>query len=221
MYKLADTFYLIKNLDWREQLKRPGIKLAVASVIGLMVLAIIFTVPIFTVPVETEVLYKVAEVSYQPYTTTEYYSQQSPTEKSMTISDGYYTVVPSGIIIPFSIDKSGARLTGTFNNTIPGSFRIYNSANRIIWEELGNAGYVDITLQPGQYKAKFQENIMWGEDVYIYLAINWTEAESYTASQEITKYQEVPVVVEKQRKVIQEARISIWQLLFARTFPSA
>jgi hypothetical protein len=220
MYKLTERFKSITNIDWKDLLSRPHFKLIAWSAVSLIAVCILFALPILTVAIETVAPYQVTEVNNQPYTTTEYYAQQSPVEKSIVISDGYYTVVPSGIIIPFSVDKSGARLTGTFINTIPGSFVIYNSANRIFWEDLGNAGTIDIPLQPGHYKAKFQENIMWGEDVYIQLRLVWNEVESYTASKEITKYQQVPVTVEKQGKQIREDRMSIWQLIFEREYPS-
>jgi hypothetical protein len=133
-------------------------------------------------------------------------------QKNITIADSYYTVVPYGVIVLFQINRPDSRLTGTFENSIPGSFLIYDSANHIVWEKLGSRGTIDLNLPPGSYRAKFQENLMWGEDVYIYLALGWNEIEYRTIAQEISKYREVPKIVKTERIAWKEDKHSLWEL---------
>jgi hypothetical protein len=187
--------------------------IAIGALAGLIVQIILLNLPIVTVSTETREPYYVTETSYQPYASNEYPITEQSVQKNIVIADGYSKVVPSGVIVPFQIDRPGSRLTGTFENTIPGSFVIYNSSNRIIWEKLGNRGNLDLNLPPGSYKAKFQENLMWGEDVYIYLAIEWDEVAQGTTSQEISGYREMPVIVSKERVVLKDVKYSIWQLI--------
>lgn len=187
--------------------------IVIGALAGVIIQIIAFSLPIVTVPIETKESYYVTETSYQPYTSIENAVTDTGAQKAITVSDGFYTVVPSGITIPFRIDRPDSQLTGIFENTVPGSFLIYNSANRIIWEKLGSRGNIDLNLPPGNYRAKFQENLMWGEDVYIYLAIRWKEIENGTTAQEITGYHEVPVLVSKERIVLKEGKYSIWQLV--------
>ena len=214
MRKLVDRLTFAKKLHYGELIRGSWIKFIAGSLASLIIVAIVFTLPVKAVTVETTEPYYVTEISHEPYSTTEYYPSEQSTQNNRIIVDGYYTVVPSGIIIPFRIDRPDAWLMGTFENTIPGSFVIYNSANRIIWEKLGNRGTINLVLPQGEYRAKFQENIMWGEDLYIYLSIGWNEIQGTTTVKEITQYREVPRVVEKERKVLKEDKVSIWRLIF-------
>jgi len=216
MRKLVENLSFVKKLHYGKLLKRSWIKFITGSLASLILMAIIFTFPVKAVTVETTEPYYVTEISREPYSTTEYYPSEQSIQNDRIIVDGYYTVVPVGIIIPFQIDRPDARLMGTFENTIPGSFVIYNSANRIIWEKLGSRGKIDLALPPGDYRAKFQENIMWGEDLYIFLSVRWNEMQGITTGKEITQYREVARVVEKERKVLKEDTLSIWRLIFEK-----
>lgn len=187
--------------------------ITIGALVGLIMFIILLNLPIATVSREILEPYYVTEISYQPCELTEYVITETSIQKDIIISDGYYTVVPSGITIPFQIDRPDSQLIGKFENTIPGSFLIYNSANHIIWEKLGSEGNMDLKLPPGNYKAKFQENLMWGEDVYIYLALRWNEIEHKTTAQEVSSYCETPVVVSKERIALKESKYSIWQLI--------
>jgi hypothetical protein len=216
MRELLAKLTFANKLHYRELIKSSWIKFIAGSLASLVVMAIIFTFPVKAVTVETTEPYYVTEISQEPYSTIEYYPSEQSIQKDRVIADGYYTVVPFGIIVPFQIDRPDARLMGSFENTIPGSFVIYNSANRIIWEKLGSRGVIDLALPPGEYRAKFQENIMWGEDLYIFLSIRWNEVQGLTTGKEITQYREVVRVVEKERKVLKEDRLSIWRLIFGK-----
>ena len=181
---------------------------------GLVLIAIIFTLPLKVIPAETTETYYVTEIKQEPYTVSEPNMAEEVYENTKVFADGFYKVVPKGIIIPFYIDKPDAQLVGKFENPIPGSFVIMTATNRIIWETLGSRGTVELPLSPAQYRAKFQENVMWGEDCYIYLAMTWTETQQVTKYKEATKYREVPIQVEKQRTTTKQERISIWEQVF-------
>jgi len=181
---------------------------------AFVLIAIIFALPLKVISTETTETYYVTEMKQETYSESEPYVAEEVYEKTEVFADGFYTVIPSGIIIPFNIDKRDAQLVGKFENSIPGSFVIITAANRIMWEKFGNRGSIDLPLAQGQYRARFQENIMWGEDCYIYLAMEWTETRQVTKYKEITQYREAPVQVEKQRTIIKQNRISIWEQIF-------
>ncbi len=184
----------------------------VAGIITAFVLLIIvFTLPLKVISTETTETYYITEMKQEAYTVSEPYVTEEAYEKNKVFADGFYKVIPSGIIIPFNIDKPNAQLVGKFENPIPGSFLIITIPNRILWETFGSRGNIDLLISPGEYLARFQENIMWGEDCYIYLAVKWTETQQVTKYNEITKYREVPVQVEKQRTIVKKDGISIWK----------
>jgi hypothetical protein len=118
-------------------------------------------------------------------------------------------------MIPFYVENPDTRLVGYFLNTIPGSFTILSDINRVVWETFGSTSVINVPLPPGSYQAKFHEDIMWSEDCYIHLAKKWTAVEQVTKYQEVIKYRQVPVKVEKQKTVIKQEKISIWKHLFS------
>ena len=187
----------------------------VAGILAVFVLvAIIFTLPLKAVPIEiTEADYAV-EKRQEPYVVSEPYVTEEVRQKTRVFADGLYTVVPNGIVIPFYIDKPEARLVGEFQNSIPGSFTIFDRFNHIVWERLGSRGTVDLPLPPGQYEAKFRENLMWGEDCYIYLAMVWPEVEQVTRYREVIKYREVPFQAENHTTIMKQDKISLWEHIF-------
>jgi len=190
-------------------------KTFVGGIIAILVLiAIIFALPLKVISTETIETYYATEIKQEAYSVSEPYVTEEVHEKTEVFADGFYKVLPSGIIIPLNIDKPNAQLVGQFENPIPGSFAIITSANRILWETLGSRSDIDLPLSQGKYLARFRENVMWGEDCYIYLAVKWTEVQEVTKYREIIKYREVPVQVEKQRTIVKQDRISIWEQIF-------
>ena len=177
-------------------------------------IAIVFALPLKVISTETIETYYVTEMKQEAYSISEPYVTEEILEKTEVFADGFYKVIPSGIIISFNIDRPDAQLVGKFENPIPGSFAIITSANRILWETLGSQSTIDLPLSQGQYLARFRENVMWGEDCYIYLAMKWTEVQEVTKYKEITKYREVPVQIEKQRTIVKQDRISMWKQIF-------
>ncbi len=215
MKNIVDKLAFIKNLDYRKLMKNNWIKYGACSLASLIIIAIIFALPVKTVIVETTKPYFVNQTKYEPYSTMDYFITEETVQRSRMVVDGYYPVLPFGVIVPFQIDRTDSRLVGKFENTIPGSFVVYNSANRIVWETLNSSrGTIDLALPPGEYRAKFQENVMWGEQLYLNLNIKWKEIEKVTRNQEVTRYREVPIIVAQETKVVTENKLSIWQILF-------
>ena len=191
---------------------RKLITIGLGSVIVLI--CILFAIPLKTVPYQTIETYYETEMKRESYVVNEPYVTEELREKSKIIFDGLCVVVPKGVDIPVDIDKPNTLLVGSFENPIPGAFRIYSSAGHIIYEELGAQGTFEIPLPEGKYKAQFRESVMWGKQVYIRLTMEWTELEEVTKYKEVTKYREVPVEVEKQRTVTKYEKVSIWGSIF-------
>jgi hypothetical protein len=190
-------------------------KLFVGGIIAAFVLiAIVFALPLKIISTETTETYYVTEMQQEAYSVSEPYVTEEVYEKNEVFADGFYKVVPSGITVPLNIDKPDARLVGKFENPIAGSFAIITSANRILWETFGNQGIIDLPLSQGKYFARFRENVMWGEDCYIYLAMEWSEVQEVTTYKDTIKYRKVPVQVEKQRTIVIQDRTSIWKQIF-------
>ena len=156
--------------------------------------------------------YYETEIERESYVVKEPYVAEEMLNKSKVLFDDFGIVVPDGFDVHFDIDKSNAQLVVTFQNPFPGGFYIY-SAGRIIYEKLGNQGTFEIPLPEGAYKAKFRENMMWGEQVYVRLVMKWTELGEVTKYKERIEYREVPAEVEKQRTVTKYEKASIWELI--------
>ena len=56
---------------------------------------------------------------------------------------------------------------------------------------------------------------MWGQDVRVYLALQWSETEQVTRYREVTRYRDVPVQVEIQHTITTQEKISLWKYLFS------
>ena len=185
--------------------------------VGFALVAIVFALPLVTMSTETTDTEYATELRQEAYAVNEPYIIEETNEGMQVIASGFYKVVPNGVVIPFYVDKPNARLVGQFENTIPGSFTVFNVSNHIIWEILNSSrGIIDLPLPQGPYQAKFQENVMWGEDCYIHLAIKWTEVNQVTKYQEVIRYRQVPVQVERYKTTVKEEKISIWGYLFRK-----
>ncbi len=203
------------HLKIREYLTDNWRGIVVGVFIGFALVAIIFALPLVTISTETTDTEYATELRQEAYAVNEPYITEETNEGTQIIASGFYKVVPNGVVIPFYVDKPNTRLVGQFENTIPGSFTVFNTNNHIIWEVLNSSrGAIDLPLPQGAYQARFQENVMWGEDCYIHLAVKWTEVNQVTKYQEVVRYRQVPVQVEKYKTTVKEEKISIWGYLF-------
>jgi hypothetical protein len=179
-----------------------------------VVTCIVFAIPLKECTEQTVETYLETEMRSETYVVKEPYIEKELRTKSVVFFDGYETVVPNGVDVPFSIDKPNALVVGEFNCSISGGFYVYSSTNRIIYEMLGSQGAFQISLPPGNYKARFRENVVWGEQVYMHVAMEWTEVEEVTKYTETLQERQVPVQSEKQRIITTTEKKSIWQLIF-------
>jgi hypothetical protein len=180
----------------------------------VILVSIVFALPLKTVTEEWTETYYATEMKKEAYTVTEPFTSDQAQVKEKVLINGYYGVLPGGTSVPFYIERPSAQVQGRFENIIPGGFTITGIGNRIIWERLAGRGSFDLALPQGWYQANFREDILWGEQVYIYLVTKWTEQEKTVVYNTVTRYRDVPVQVEK-RKVSQEQRkVSIWQDIF-------
>jgi hypothetical protein len=185
-------------------------------IIVIAIVAIVFTLPIITITKETTVIEYGIEMIQESYVENEPLLSIELVEKTKVIATGQYKVVPSGVMIPFSIEKAGSTLVGQFSNVISGSFTVLSDINRIVWETRAAKGTVNLPLPQGNYWARFREDVMWGEDCSIQLAIKWSEVEQVTKYQQVVKYRDVPKQVEKLKTITTEDKISVWKHLFSQ-----
>lgn len=188
------------------------ITIIVASVI--VVVCIVFAIPFNTVTYSVIETYSDTEMKQESYVAKEPYTSRELQNKEETIFDDSPYSVPLGISVPFSVTKSSTRLAVTFRLPAPGGFYIYSSAGGIISETLGQRGELEIPLSKGDYKAVLRERMVWNEKLYLRLRLKWEEMEDVTKYNEVTKYREVPVTVEKQRPAVRYKNVSLWELIF-------
>jgi len=192
-----------------------GRKVMVIAVVGVIVLVvIIFSIPFNIVPYRTIEIYQDIEMKQEPYVDTESYVSLEICEREEPVYDGTPYSVPEGISAPFSVTQADTRLVGRFELPAPGGFYVYSSAGKIVYEQLGTQGNVDIYLPKGDYKALLRERVSWEERVSLNLKLQWTELCEVTRHREVTKYREVPVTVEKQRTVTECKKVSLWEVIF-------
>ena len=183
--------------------------------LAIVLLSVVFAIPFKTVSYEEIETYWDTEMKQEFYVVNEPYVMQELREKSEVIFDGFQLTVPLGIEILFYVNKPDTRIVCSFENPTSGGVYIFSaSSGHIIYEKLGRQGIFEITLPEGDYKARFTENVEWGERAYIRLVKEWTESEDVTMYREVTKYRDVPVKVEKQRAVTKYRKTSIWGVVF-------
>ena len=122
--------------------------------------------------------------------------------------------VPFGISIPFSVVKADTRLVGSYQLPAAGGFYLYSSTGRILYEQLGDRGSIEIPLSAGNYSVLVRERASWQERISIDLRLKWTEQMEVTKYREVTKFREVPVIIEKERVITSDNRVSLWQVFF-------
>ena len=196
---------------WKQHWKR----ILIGACGGCVVLAIVFSFPLIPIVVENTKIEYTTELKQEPYTATEAYTSSEVVEKLSLITSGFYIVVPAGVEISFAVDKPETRLVGQFDNTIQGSFTIFDVASHIVWETFGSRGLIDLPLPQGQYRARFRENLMWGEECYINLALKWNDVEQVTMYRDVVKYQQTPLMIPNYIKTSRVEKVTLWKYLFS------
>ena len=183
-------------------------------ILTVVVVCMLFSLPMKTVSYDVTETYYVTETKEEAYTANEPYETREPVEKTKVLFDESRIVVPLGVNIPFKIDKPDAELLVHFNNPIPGAFYIFTSASHLLIEKFGSKADFQLYIPEGNYTARFSENAVWGETVYIRMVMKWTEIETKVQFKEVTKYRDVPVEVKKQRVITKYKKTSMWESFF-------
>ncbi len=189
-------------------------KLLSGLIIAIPVIALILLLPVIPATEQRIETYYETEMKKEIYPVSESYQSEELVIKTSKIADGNYTVVPFGIIFPFKVEQESTRITGRFINSIPGKFAINTLGDRPVWEYKAAEGDIDVSLPAGDYTAIFREDVMWGEDCYIYLVMQWSQYETVTRYRTVETIKEVPVMVEKQKTVTETFSIPRWEYLF-------
>jgi hypothetical protein len=190
-----------------------GILIGVCSLCAL--LAIVFSaIPLIPIMIEYTSIEYTTELKQEPYTAVEPYVDYEVREKAQMIANGFYLVVPMGIEIAFPVGKPEARLVGQFDNSIQGSFTVFDVYSHIVFETLSSRGSIDLPLAQGQYRVRFRENLMWGEELYLNLAVKWSEAEPVTKYREVVKYREIMVTSPNYVKTSRVEKVNVWKYIF-------
>lgn len=208
LFKIHEFFRKYLNKEW---------KFYVAGLLtSIVIISVIFALPLKSINVE-EISIKYENIKeIEPVIDREPYYVTEKTTKNSIIADGYYKVMPGGIIIPFNVNYDNCKLYGYYENPIPGRFAILGIGDKVIWEIMGNRGVINIELNKGTYKALFKEDVMWSEDCYIKLQLEWVELVEIIKYREIVKYIENSKLIENYITENVTKRISLWQYLTYR-----
>jgi len=185
--------------------------------LAILLAALVLSLPLKTVTLERIETYYETEIRQETYPVSEAYDSVEMVVKTLQLADGYYTVVPFGIVFPFKVEKDETRITGSFKNSIAGKFYITTIGDKSVWEIKGTEGIIDVNLPKGEYSAIFREDVMWGEDCYIYLTLQWGEYETITKYRTTNTVKSVPVMVEKQKLVTETMNIPLWKYFFSKS----
>ena len=211
--KIKDIYSAVRGLFKQERIVRWRFLLTGLAA-AILLTCIVFSIPLKDLPYEVQYTYYDSEIKKEPYTVTEPYIAEELHQNTKILFDDFRIVIPAGVNIPFNIDKPGAVLMAYFENSVPGGLYIYSSVNHIVFEKLGDRGNFEISLPEGNYRALFRENLLWGEHVYVFLAMKWNEMEKVTKYREVIRYRETPVIVEKKRTVTEYQKVSLWKYIF-------
>ncbi len=184
-------------------IKIPGNwKPIVAGLAPLLVLVIIFALPLKIVPIQVTETYWEMEMKNEPYTVQEAYTATEPYMATETRTDTVYDayVGSSNWSYTFDVTRANSSVTVNFQgySSYPQYF-FWVSDNRTrfypwryFWDSYGNNRAV-ITV-------KYPEEV--------------TRYRNVTKYRDVVKYRQVPTQVQKEKKVTQYVRMSLWSYLF-------
>lgn len=198
----------MRRIVWNK--RTSVIAAATAGAVALM--CIFFAIPWKTVSYEVLENYQDIEVVWGPCEVPGARAPIGMVEREEVVYEGVVYSTPGGLTVPFSVTGSNARLVGSFRLPAPGGLYLYTATGRIVYEQLGTDGEVDIQLPPGDYRVLLREGVFWGGNARLSLRLKWTEPGEVETG--ISGYCGKPVVVEKQRTVIKYRKASLWQTIF-------
>ena len=188
------------------------LKIILAILISLAVIAIIFAIPFLTVAVPVTESYWETVMKTEPYSATETYTDQEAYVTTETRTD---TVVNQqvgygGWTQSFKVAKADSTVTIEVNNYGGG----YYQPRYFI---MGDNYSPHSPWYPGNSWYGGWDNWGGGQS-WATVRINYpeevTKYRPVIKTREVTKYREVPTQVLKERTVIQNVKMSVWQSMF-------
>jgi hypothetical protein len=192
-------------------------KAIIGVLIPIIVIAIIFALPLKTVPVPVTETYWETVIKTEPYATTETYTDMEPYFTTETLTDTVINqpVGYGGWTQNFKVDKPDATVTIEVNNYGGG----YSSPRYIIIGD-NYSPYYSPWSQWSQWSSWYGGGWdSWGggqswATVRISYPEQVTKYRPVSKTKEVTKYREVPTQVLKERTVVQNVKMSIWESMF-------
>ena len=190
------------------------LKIILAVLIPLAILAIIFAIPFLTVAVPVTESYWETVMKTEPYAATETYTDmeayvttENRTETIVNQAVGY-----NGWTQSFKVAKADSTVTIEVNNYGGG----YYAPRYFITGDINNP-YYSSPWSPWPSWYSGWDNWGGGQS-WATVRVNYpeevTKYRPVTKTRDVTKYREVPTQVLKERTVIQNVRMSIWQSIF-------
>lgn len=174
-------------------------------------ISVISAIPLWTVAYQVEESYQDVEVIWEPCEVPGAEGSTGMIEREETVYEGEVYSTPGGLSVPFSVARANARLVGSFRLPAPGGLYLYSASGRIIYEQLGTEGEVEVPLAEGKYRVLLREGVFWGGNMRLSLKLKWTEPRAAEAM--VSSYCQKPVVVERQRTVTRYRKASLWQIM--------
>ena len=183
--------------------KMPGNwKPIVVGLIPLLLLIIIFALPLKTVPIQVTQTYWDTEMKNEPYTVQEAYTATEPYTALETRTDTVYDTYVSSSNWSYTFDVTRA------NSTVSVNFQGYSSYPQYYFWSSDNR----TVLNPFRYFWDGYNNnravikVSYPEEV--------TKYRTVTKYRDVVKYREVPTQVQKERRITQYVKMSLWSYLF-------
>lgn len=205
---------------------KSNLKIILAVGIPLAVIAIVFALPLKVVPIPMTESYWDTEMRSENYTTTETYTDMEPYVTTETRTETIYnqSVGYGNWSKTFQIDHPGATVSIEVNNYSSGYYtpRYYVISDNYspYWGSTpyypwgGGVPYWGSGWYPWDgYSGGWGGGQAWAT-VRVTYPEQVTKYRPVTKTREVIKYRDVPTQIRKERTVIQNVRMSIWESLF-------
>lgn len=189
------------------------LKIILAVAISLAVIAIIFAIPLLTVSMPVKESYWETVMKTEPYPATETYTDQEAyvTTETRTETLVNQAVGYGGWTQSFKVARADSTVTIEVNNYGGG----YYQPRYFVIGDAGNPYYSPWSPWPSPYAGY---DTWGGGQSWATVRVNYpeevTKYRPVTKTREVTKYREVPTQVLKERTVVQDVKMSIWQSIF-------
>lgn len=199
---------------------KTNLKIILAVVIPLAVIAIVFALPLKETAIPITESYWDTEMRTENYTTTETYTEMEAYITSETRTDTIYNqaVGYGSWNKTFTVDHPGATVSIDVTNYggpyYSSRYYIYSDNYSPYWGSYPYGSYWGSGYYPwdgywggwGGSQSIATIKVTYPEEVTKYRPV--------TKTREVVKYREVPTQVRKERTVMQNVRMSIWESLF-------